>query len=351
MTKNKKILVAMSGGVDSSAVASKLLNEGYFVEGITLNFGKFCSEKAIFDAKKVADQLGIKHFVINCEENFEEKVVKYFADEYIEGKTPNPCTKCNREIKFYELLKFREKINADFLATGHYAKIINKNNIYYLEKAEDLKKDQSYFLSQLKYEYLQYIIFPLENITKTEVREYAKKLDLFVAEKKDSQDVCFTNGKNYKEIIKNYHNSKNGDIFHIDGRKIGEHNGIINYTQGQRKGLGIGGYSNPLFVIKIDAKNNIVYVGEEKDLFKNDFYIDKVNILKQDLKFENEYEFDVKLRSTNNSNRAKVIFYNDQTANVKLLKPSRNISIGQVCCFYDGNIVVASGYIKNLYSY
>ncbi len=340
----QKILVAMSGGVDSSTVASKLIEDGYEVEGATLYFGKFCSVSTIEDAQKVAKQLHIKHHIIECEENFENKVVKYFANEYISGHTPNPCVKCNREVKFYELLKLREKIEADYLATGHYAKITNHNGEYWLEKGEDLTKDQSYFLGQLKYEYLQYIKFPLENINKITVREYAKKLGLIVADKPESQDICFTKGKDYKAIIENYYKQKSGDILHINGNKLGEHDGIINYTRGQRKGLGIG-YTEPLFVIDIDAEKNIVYVGEKKYLFNTELNINKLNLLNKKLEFNIEYEFDVKLRSTNNPDRAKIIFKNENEATIKLLQPSRNISKGQLCCIYDNTRVVASGYI------
>ena len=340
-----KILVAMSGGVDSSVVASKLLNDGYEVEGATLFFGNFCSLLTIEDAKNVANQLNIKHHIIECECNFENEVVKYFAEEYINGKTPNPCVKCNRDLKFKELLYFREKINADFLATGHYAKIINNDGTYSLEKSNDNIKDQSYFLSQLRYEDLQYIKFPLEDLKKEEVREIAKKYNLIVADKKESQDVCFTKGKDYKEIVRQYYSSKNGDILHIDGTKLGEHNGIINYTQGQRKGLGIGGYKEPLFVINIDAINNIIYVGSEKDLYKDSLRINKINFLDLSIEYNKIYTFDVKLRSTNKPDKAEVIFYSNNEADVKLLQPSRNISKGQVCCCYKDNRVIASGYI------
>ena len=341
----QKVLIAMSGGVDSSTVASKMIEEGYEVEGATLYFGKFCSESTVEDAKKVAEQLKIKHHIIKCEENFENKVVKYFANEYANGKTPNPCVKCNREVKFYELLKLMEEIGADYLATGHYAKVENHNGEFWLEKGADPLKDQSYFLGQLKYEYLQYIKFPLENIKKTEVREYANRLGLIVANKPESQDICFTKGKDYKTIIENYCKPKNGDILHIiTGKKLGEHNGIINYTRGQRKGLGIG-YTEPLFVIDIDPERNIVYVGEEKYLFRNELNINKLNFLDKSLQFDTEYEFDVKLRSTNNPDKAKVIFNNENEAVVKLLNPSRNISKGQLCCIYNGNRVIASGFI------
>ena len=340
-----KVLVAMSGGVDSSSVASKMLENGYEVEGATMKFGSFCSDLAVIDAKRVADQLNIKHTVLELGDVFENKVIKYFANEYQNGRTPNPCIKCNREIKFYELLKLMKELGADYLATGHYAKISNHDGEYYLEKGDDKTKDQSYFLSQLKYEYLQYIKFPLAEIEKIDVRKYAKKLNLVVAEKAESQDICFTAGKDYREILRNYCTSKNGYIMHVNGEKLGMHDGIINYTRGQRKGLGLGGYSEPLFVVDIDAEKNIVYVGSEKDLFKDTLKTNNVNFLDQNLKFDTEYEFDVKLRSTNNLDKAKVIFNNDLTANIKLEKSSRNIAKGQICCMYRGNRVVASGYI------
>lgn len=344
---NKKILVAMSGGVDSSSTVAKLLDEGYEVEGATLYFGKFCNGSAVDDAKKVADQLGIKHHVISSEESFENNVVKYFANEYISGRTPNPCVKCNREIKFKEMLNLREKIGADYLATGHYAKITEHNGEYWLEKADDLKKDQSYFLGQLKYEYLQYIKFPLCDITKEEVRKYAKKLNLIVAEKPESQDICFTQGKDYKEIIKEYYTARTGDIVNIEtGKKLANHTGIINYTFGQRKGLNIGGTSEPLFVISMDSEKNIVYVGREQLLYKDSLKINNVNFLDLNLEFEKEYEFFVKLRSTNNPNRAKIIFHKDLTGDVKLFEPSRNIAKGQLCGIYRENRVVGSGFIE-----
>jgi tRNA-specific 2-thiouridylase len=373
-----KILVAMSGGVDSSSVASKMLEEGYEVEGVTMKFANFCSELAVIDAKKVAKQLNIKHHVLELGNEFEDKVIKYFVNEYSQGRTPNPCIKCNREIKFGELLKLREKIGADFLVTGHYAKISKHSassfsyshedenpiidstaqnhgndetsNEYWLERGKDILKDQSYFLSQIKYEYLQYIKFPLADIEKIDVRRYAKNLGLVVAEKPESQDICFTAGKDYKEILKNYHVGKSGDIFHINGEKLGTHSGIINYTRGQRKGLELGGgYKEPLYVVDLNAEKNIVYVGAWEDLFKNTLTIKDVNFLDKSLEIGKPYKFGVKLRHIQALDMAKIIFNSDGTANVELDKPSRNIAKGQVCCMYRGDRVVASGYIILFY--
>jgi tRNA-specific 2-thiouridylase len=341
----KKVLVGMSGGVDSSSVVAKLLKDGYDVEGVTLNYGKFCEKSDIEDSKKVAEQLKIKHYIVNCESNYEEKVVKYFANEYVNGNTPNPCVSCNKNIKFPLLLEAREKWNADLLATGHYVNVLKYEDFYYLEKGIDPRKDQSYFLGQIKYEYLQYLIFPLGNLKKEETRKFAKSINLVVADKPESQDMCLARGKDYREILRNYYEPKKGDIIHVDGRKIGEHNGITDYTQGQRKGLGIGGTAEPLFVIRIDPKENIIYVGSESDLFKTEIKIDKVNFLNLTTEFNKKYEVEVKLRSTNKADKADAVFFKDKTANVFLKEPSRNISKGQLCVIYIENRVIASGFI------
>jgi len=343
----EKILVAMSGGVDSSSVASKLLEDGYDVEGITLSFGKFCSSLAVIDAKKVADQLKIKHHVLMCEENFENKVIKYFANEYIRGNTPNPCVKCNREVKFFELLKFKDEIGAKYLATGHYANIVNHGDVYWLERAFDVKKDQTYFLGQLKYEYLQYIKFPLCGITKDNIRKYANNVGLIVANKAESQNICFSNGKNYKDIVKSYFQSKPGDIVYIKtGQKIGKHSGIINYTQGQRRGINIGGFLEPIYVVDFDPNDNIVYVGEEEYLFKSELKINGINLLDLNLEINIIYNVTVKVRSEDIPEPATVMFCDNKKAIIKLLKPSRNISRGQLCAIYNGNRLIASGFIE-----
>lgn len=344
-----KIVVAMSGGVDSSAVAKKMIDENYDVIGATLSFGKFCGTQTCIDAKKIADELGIELHIIECEKEFEENVVKYFASEYVLGNTPNPCVKCNRYIKFALLLEFAKRQNANYLATGHYAKIIEENGIFKLAKAKDLSKDQSYFLSQLKYEYLQCIKFPLgDMIKKHEVRKYANDKNLSVAKKSESQDICFTANKNYKDIVKQYYSTKSGDIIHVSGKFLGQHNGIINYTRGQRKGLGIS-YTEPLFVVDIDAENNVVYVGNEKDLMTSEFNIFDTNILYKNIEFGKEYNFDVKVRYSQNLEKAKVIFNKNGVTDVKLLNPSRNVAKGQLCCIYDGEFVVGSGFIRYYY--
>ena len=345
--ENKKVLLGMSGGVDSSVSALLLQKQGYEVIGATLELftkNNNCDKNTYVDVKHICESLGISHYIYNCKQQFKEHVIQDFINCYSICKTPNPCIECNRYMKFGVMWEKAKELGCNYIATGHYAKITNHNGIYWLEKSADEVKDQSYFLSQLKYDYLQYIKFPLENIEKTEVRKIAEKIGLAVANKPESQDICFMKGKDYKSVIAQYYTNKKGDIIHINGTKLGEHNGIINYTQGQRKGLGIG-YKEPLFVISLDPVNNLVYVGSEKDLYKDELKINNINFLDLSLKFNVEYEFFVKLRSTNSPSMAKVVFYDNNEAKVKLLEPSRNISKGQVCCFYDSNRVVASGYI------
>ncbi|MDR2527174.1 MAG: tRNA 2-thiouridine(34) synthase MnmA [Rickettsiales bacterium] len=345
--KKQKILVGMSGGVDSSTSCAVLLQEGYAVEGLTLDYGKFCESADYEDSREVCKQLGIKHHIFKCENEYEDKVVKYFVSSYIGGETPNPCANCNKYVKFPTLLQKREELECDFLATGHYAKIIKNNNeIYELQKGVDPIKDQSYFIGQIKYEYLQYLKFPLGDKTKKEVRELAKQLNLYVANKPESQDMCLARGKDYREILRNYAKQEKGDIIHIaTGKKFGEHNGIADYTQGQRKGLGIGGAGEPLFVVKVDPKKNIVYVGSESDLYKKEVYIDNLNLLAIELQREEEYEVDVKLRSTTKIDKARVIFH-DNDANITLIEPSKNVAKGQLCGIYIEQRLAASGFIK-----
>jgi tRNA-specific 2-thiouridylase len=347
MTLKKKILVGMSGGVDSSVTCALLLKNNYDVEGVSLNYGKFCEESDEKDAIEVAKQLGIKHHIVKCEDIYEEKVVKYFVNSYSDGETPNPCANCNKYIKFPKLLEMRERLDCDFLATGHYARITIHNGEYWIEKGIDITKDQSYFIGQIKYDYLQYLKFPLGEMTKKEVREFAKSINLFVADKSESQDMCLAKGKDYREILRNYINPQRGDIINIaDGKKIGEHNGITDYTQGQRKGLNIGGADKPLFVVKIDPRKNIVYVGYEEDLFQKKILIDSLNLFDLSMKFNLPHEVDIKLRSTTKTDRATIILNENKTADIILTNPSRNVSKGQLCAIYDNNRLLCSGFIK-----
>lgn len=343
MDSRKKVIVAMSGGVDSSTTAYKMIKDGYEVVGATLKMGRACDELAILDAKKVCEKLNIPHFVIPVEKNFNDKVINYFYEDYLNGRTPNPCAKCNRELKFYEMLKFMKEQNADFIATGHYAKIINNNGIYELHRAGDRKKDQSYFLSTLPYSDLQYIKFPLYELEKTSVREIANEIGLHVAQKEESQDACFVE-TDYKDFLhKNFDiKNKKGYIINLQKQVVGEHNGIINYTIGQRKGLGISS-QKPLYVIELDPINNLVIVGDDEDLFRDNLKIENINVL-NDLINDKNTEFLFKLRSTHYGEVGKIKIENG-IGYIKLNKPVRAITKGQLCCIYKDGLVVGSGWI------
>lgn len=341
----KTVLVGMSGGVDSSVSAIKLLKEGCNVVGATLSMGRGCDISAIVDAKIVCEKLGIEHHVIDVSYNFKNKVIDYFVNSYLNGETPNPCSVCNRTVKFQEMINFMKKISADYIATGHYAKIIYNGNKYELHKADCLEKDQSYFLSTIKYEFLQYIKFPLaEEISKNNTREEAKNVGLHVFDKQDSQDVCFIDNNDYKKFLISVDDNicKEGEIKHLNGKILGRHNGIINYTIGQRKGLGVS-YNKPIFVVKFDIKDNIVYVSDdENDLFNDIFYINNLNKLTE---IKENYEYTVKIRSTHSGQLGKVELINENEAKIVLNEKTRAITKGQLCCLYDGSMVVGSGYI------
>lgn len=343
----KKVIVAMSGGVDSSVTAYKMMEEGYDVTGITLSMGRNCDEVAINDAKKVAKKLGIKHEVLDVSKDFDKNVINYFVNSYLLGETPNPCAKCNKFVKFKSIIDFAKENNYDIITTGHYAKIIKNNSVFELHKGNDLKKDQSYFLAMIDYDFLKYVQFPLHDIRdKTDTRELAKKIGLHVAEKKDSQDICFINDNNYKKFLANEKNIliQKGLIKHVNGQVLGEHNGIINYTIGQRKGLNIS-YNVPLYVIELDGKNNIVYVGSDNDLYKNTLTIKDINILNS-LMYNSDIEFIFKLRSTHLGQKGKIKLLENDRAEITLNENSRAITKGQLCVAYLNDMVVGGGWIE-----
>ena len=338
-----KILVAMSGGVDSSTTAFKLLQSGYEVSGITLNMGRNCDNKSILEAQSIAKKLKINHYILDVKNDFNLNVLDYFVSSYKSGETPNPCVMCNRFIKFEKIIDFMLKNGFDFMATGHYAKIIYNNNIYSLHKANCLNKDQSYFLSMLKYDFLKYIKFPLgEEKSKDNVREEAKNFDVELSQKKDSQDICFIE-TNYKDFLKDKIEAKEGLIKHINGEILGKHNGIINYTIGQRKGLGIS-YKKPIFVVRFDTIDNIVYVSDdENDLFNDKLYIKDVNILSQ---VDEKKDYLIKLRSTHSGDIGKVELLENNRAQIMLNGKTRAITSGQLACIYDNDKVICAGWIE-----
>jgi tRNA-specific 2-thiouridylase len=335
----------MSGGVDSSVTAAKLQEIGHDPVGVTLKMGRKCDQLAIDDAKKVADTLAIEHIVLDVSENFREKVVKYFVNSYASGETPNPCGMCNRYIKFKELIELRQKIAADYIATGHYASVTENNGIYELRKAKDSSKDQSYFLSTIDYDFLKYIKFPLNSTEKSEVRRYAKKIGLHVADKQESQDICFIETNDYKDFLakKIDGEQKHGVIRHVNGEVLGEHEGTFRYTIGQRRGLGIS-YRTPIFVTGIDASTNTVYVGDDSDLYSSEVSIVNINYLSSTS--DEDREYGVKLRSSHREQRGMIKFdREDDKATIKLTQPTRAITRGQLCCLYDGDRVMCSGWI------
>jgi tRNA-specific 2-thiouridylase len=286
----ERIVIAMSGGVDSSTSAAILKDEGYDVIGISMQiwdysaesterFGTCCSLDDINDARRVAEKLGIPFYVLNLEEDFKKKVVDYFISEYMRGKTPNPCIPCNQRLKFDILLNYAAKIGASKVATGHYAKVVEEGGRYFIKRGVDKNKDQSYFLFNLTQEQLDKALFPLGDWTKSEIRNMAKSFGLKIAEKEESQEICFVPDNNYAEFIRKRVNKdevEDGEVVTTDGKVIGRHKGLPFYTIGQRKGLGISS-RRPLYVSEIDTENNRLVVDEGEALLRREFIVENVN--------------------------------------------------------------------------
>jgi tRNA-specific 2-thiouridylase len=356
LRKKDKIVVAMSGGVDSSTVAAILNDQGYEVIGVTLQLydvgemalkkGACCAGQDIYDAKTVADKIGIPHYVLNYESLFSEKVIKDFAESYIQGETPIPCVKCNQKVKFQDLYKMAKDLGAKALATGHYVRKVNVGNENRLLKGIDSNKDQSYFLFTTTKEQLDFLEFPLGGLTKDETRMLAKKYELNTSDKAESQDICFVPNGNYSEIIKKLkpESYAKGDIVNLNGKVLGEHDGIVNFTIGQRKRIGVSN-DKPLYVIKIDPKNNRVVVGEKEDLKSMKLKIKELNWLSNNEYLKDNIKCSVRLRSNHKEVDANVKYLGDGFADVALESSYYGITPGQACVMYDGDRVLGGGWI------
>ena len=354
------VVVAMSGGVDSSTVAAMMKKEGYKVIGITLKLyddGKevatskqCCAGQDIMDAKRVAQKLNIEHKILYYQTKFKQGVIDNFVDSYLKGETPIPCVQCNQTVKFKDLFEVAKDLKADALITGHYVKSITTQNQTNMYRAIDENRDQSYFLFNTTREQLNYLRFPLGGMLKDETRSIAKKLNLNVADKPDSQDICFVPNGDYASIIQKFRpeSLKKGNIKNLEGKVIGVHDGIINFTIGQRKGIKVSD-KDALYVIKIDAEKNEIIVGPKEKLGKKDIKLDDINLLVNKDEFKNDIF--VKVRSTGKLLKGKVNFKENSTALVNLEEFEDGISPGQACVFYNkdkfGFKVLGGGWIKN----
>jgi len=376
MLATETIAVAMSGGVDSSTVAAMLRAEGHNVIGLTMQLwnqrrlaghagmpesvqGRCCSIDDVYDARRVAETLGIPYYVVNHEERFERDVVRPFVEEYLAGRTPIPCSLCNNHLKFDQLLIVAQQIGADQIATGHYARISFDDQLgrWLLKRPADRSKDQTYFLFGLTQEQLSRTLFPLGNMTKPEVREVARKHSLVIAEKPDSQEICFVPGGDYKRFIDAYLSEQgeqlpdtSGELVTTDGKVLGHHEGVHNFTVGQRKGLGVA-TGSPLYVININGAEGKVTVGENDDLLSRTLIARDLNWIAVDGLHDSGAEANTPMRVTakirHRHEPASAVLENAPNGEVRVTfdQPQRAITPGQAVVFYDGDIVVGGGWI------
>ena len=357
----KKVVVGMSGGVDSSVAAYLLKEQGYEVIGVTMKHfddededyiereGGCCSLSSVEDARRVADKLGIPFYVLNFKDSFKEKVIDYFVQEYMEGKTPNPCIACNKHIKFDEFLRRAKGIGADYVATGHYAKIKkNEDSRYLLIKADDDKKDQTYALYNFTQEQLSQTLMPCGDYTKDKIREIAKEIGLAVHNKKDSEEICFIPDNNHGKYILNARPNqvREGNFVDKNGNILGKHKGIVYYTIGQRKGLGLA-LGTPIFVTDINPRTNEVVIGPEEDVFKTDLVAKDVNFIPFD-SLNKEITVFAKVRYQAKPSEAIISPLTDGRVKVSFKEKQRAITKGQSVVFYDGNVVVGGGIIEEI---
>ena len=365
------IAVAMSGGVDSSTVAAMLRAEGHNVIGLTMQLwnqrrlaghegmpesvqGRCCSLDDVYDARRVAETIGIPYYVVNHEERFEREVVRPFVEEYLSGRTPIPCSLCNNHLKFDQLLIVARQIGAEKVATGHYAQVAwsEQNSRWLLKRPADKAKDQTYFLFGLTQEQLSRTLFPLGGMTKPEVRELARKHGLVIAEKPDSQEICFVPGGDYKAFLDAYLSEQGsalpdaaGEMVTSDGRVLGEHSGVHNFTVGQRKGLGVA-TGSPLYVIQIKNDTRQVVVGKDEQLYSRTLRARRVNLISV-AKLPGPMRVAVKIRHKHQPAPAVIESEGPDQVLVTFDDPQRAISPGQAAVFYDGDVVVGGGWIES----
>jgi tRNA-specific 2-thiouridylase len=359
--KKTRVLLGMSGGVDSSVTGYLLREQGYDVVGVTMKVwpqdcisraeDKCCGPQAVADARAVAHSLGIPHYVVDEADQFERTVIDYFTSEYQAGRTPNPCVMCNEKLKFGNLWGKAEALGCDYIATGHYAIIEHHADRAVLRKGVDPRKDQSYFLFSLRQPQLRRALTPLGTMHKPQIREIAHSLGLKVADKVDSQEICFVPGNDYKAFLRSHLGETEfhrGEIYDVAGNFIAEHDGIELFTIGQRKGLP-GGSPRPRYVVDIDAETNRVIVGDVDDLICDEFEIDRVNWYSVaavgDSGYNDEIEAVAKIRYSHPGTRATVRLLENQRARVRLHEPQRAVTPGQAAVIYDGEVVVGGGWI------
>jgi tRNA-specific 2-thiouridylase len=356
--QNTRVVVAMSGGVDSSVAAALLRRDGYDVVGVTLQLYDHgaairkkhacCAGQDIHDARNVAERMGIPHYVLDYEERFRKAVIDDFADAYARGETPIPCVRCNERVKFADLVVLAKELGADALATGHYVRRSEGANGPELHVAADSSRDQSYFLFKTTAEQLAFVRFPLGGLEKRDVRSLASELGLSVADKPDSQDICFVPNGDYASVVQRLRPdaAMPGDIVDLEGRVLGRHDGVIHFTVGQRKGLGLSGNGAPLFVIKLDAARARVVVGPREALRIRTIDLQEVNWL---LPYPDAFECAVKVRSTRAPVAARVTPREGGRARVEIFAGEEAVAPGQACVFYEagGTRVLGGGWIAS----
>ena len=357
MNRNRKrVLLGMSGGVDSSVAGYLLREQGYDVIGVTMKVwpqdcisrteDKCCGPQAVADARAVAHSLGIPHYVVDEADQFERTVIDYFTSEYQAGRTPNPCVMCNEKLKFGNLWGKAEALGCDFIATGHYAIIEHHRDRAVLRKGIDPRKDQSYFLFSLRQPQLRRALTPLGTMRKPDIRKIARSLGLKVAEKIDSQEICFVPGNDYKAFLRSHlgeNEFHRGEIYDVEGNFVGEHDGLELFTVGQRKGLP-GGSAKPRYVVDLDAETNRVIVGDVEDLVCDEFEIDRTNWIARELPDE-DVDATVKIRYSHPGTPATVTSLENHRARICLHEPQRAVTPGQAAVIYDGDVVIGGGWI------